>query len=32
VRRNEKGMYAPDPVQTEIVKDSLAYFEKCLRA
>lgn len=31
VRRNEKGVYEPDPVQLEIVKDSLAYFDRCLK-
>lgn len=31
VRRNEKGVYDPDPVQREVVKDSLAYFDRCLR-
>ena len=31
VRRNEKGVYAPDPVQREIVKDSIAYFDRCLK-
>jgi dipeptidyl aminopeptidase/acylaminoacyl peptidase len=31
VRRNEKGQYAPDTVQTEIVKDTLAYFDRCLK-
>jgi dipeptidyl aminopeptidase/acylaminoacyl peptidase len=31
VRRNEKGEYAPDPVQAEIVRDSLAYFDRCLK-
>lgn len=31
VRRNDKGVYQPDPVQTEIVKDSLAYFDRCLK-
>jgi dipeptidyl aminopeptidase/acylaminoacyl peptidase len=31
VRRNEKGAYAPEPVQTEIVRDSLTYFDGCLK-
>jgi dienelactone hydrolase len=31
VRRNDKGMYAPDPVQQEVVKDSIAYFDRCLK-
>jgi dienelactone hydrolase len=31
VRRNENGVYDPDPVQRQVVKDSLAYFDRCLR-
>lgn len=31
VRRNAQGAYAPDPVQAEIVKDSIAYFDRCLK-
>jgi hypothetical protein len=31
VRRNERGVYDPDPVQRQVVKDSLAYFDRCLR-
>lgn len=31
VRRNEKGVYDPDPVQREVVKDALAYFDRCLK-
>jgi len=31
VRRNERGVYAPDPVQLEIVKDTIAYFDRCLK-
>jgi dipeptidyl aminopeptidase/acylaminoacyl peptidase len=31
VRRNEKGEYAPDAVQRQVVADSLAYFDRCLR-
>jgi len=27
VRRNAEGVYAPDPVQVQIVKDSIAYFD-----
>ncbi len=27
VKRNDKGVYAPDPVQLQIVKDSIAYFD-----
>jgi dienelactone hydrolase len=27
VRRNAQGVYAPDPVQLQIVKDSIAYFD-----
>jgi dienelactone hydrolase len=33
VRRNEKGAYAPDPLQQQVVKDSLAYMDKyCKKA
>jgi dienelactone hydrolase len=31
VRRNEKGDYAPDPVQLQIVKDSIAYFDRIMK-
>jgi dienelactone hydrolase len=31
VRRNERGEYAPEPVQSEIVKDTIAYFDRCLK-
>ncbi|OFW05435.1 MAG: hypothetical protein A3I61_14570 [Acidobacteria bacterium RIFCSPLOWO2_02_FULL_68_18] len=31
VRRNEKGVYAPDPVQSQSVKDAIAYFDRCLK-
>ena len=31
VRRNEKGVYAPDPVQSQIVKDSIAYFDRMMK-
>jgi dienelactone hydrolase len=27
VKRNEQGMYAPDPVQIQAVKDSIAFFD-----
>jgi dienelactone hydrolase len=27
VRRNAKGVYAPDPVQIQVVRDSIAYFD-----
>ena len=27
VRRNKDGVYAPDPVQLQVVKDSIAYFD-----
>jgi dienelactone hydrolase len=27
VRRNKEGVYAPDPVQLQVVKDSIAYFD-----
>lgn len=28
VRRNPQGVYAPDPIQAQVVKDSLAYMDK----
>jgi dipeptidyl aminopeptidase/acylaminoacyl peptidase len=31
VRRNDRGAYAPDPVQVQVVKDSIAYFDRCLK-
>jgi len=31
VRRNEKGVYAPDPTQLQIVKDSIAYFDRYMK-
>ncbi|HYL84293.1 MAG TPA: alpha/beta hydrolase fold domain-containing protein [Candidatus Angelobacter sp.] len=31
VRRNEKGIYAPDLVQLQIVKDSIAYFDRMMK-
>jgi dienelactone hydrolase len=33
VRRNAKGAYAPDPLQQQVVKDSIAYMDKhCKKA
>jgi len=32
VRRNEKGVYAPDPTQLQVVKDSIAYLDRHLKA
>ena len=32
VRRNEKGVYAPDPTQLQVVKDSMAYLDRHLKA
>lgn len=31
VGRNEKGVYAPDPVQVQAVKESIAWFDKYLQ-
>jgi len=31
VKRNDKGVYAPDPVQLQIVKDSIAYFDRYMK-
>lgn len=31
VKRNERGVYAPDPVQLQIVKDSIAYFDRYMK-
>lgn len=31
VRRNEKGVYAPDPTQIQIVNDSIAYFNRYMK-
>jgi dienelactone hydrolase len=31
VKRNEKGVYAPDPTQLQIVKDSIAYFDRYMK-
>jgi dienelactone hydrolase len=31
VRRNEQGTYAPDPIQLQVVKDSLAYMDGYLK-
>ena len=30
VRRNKQGVYAPDPVQVQIVKDSIDYFNRIM--
>ena len=33
VRRDLQGVYAPDPIQAQVVKDSLAYMDKyCKRS
>jgi dienelactone hydrolase len=32
VRRNQDGVYAPDAVQTQAIKDSIAFFDKYLKA
>ena len=32
IRRNERGVYAPDPLQTQIVRDSLAFMDRYLKA
>jgi dienelactone hydrolase len=31
VKRNEKGQYAPDPIQLRIVKDSIVYFDRYMK-
>ena len=31
VRRNGKGFYDPDPIQVQIVKDSIAYFDRRMK-
>ena len=31
VTRNAKGVYDPDPVQRQIVSDTIAYFNGCLK-
>jgi len=31
VRRNAKGAYEPDPAQRQIMSDTIAYFNSCLR-
>jgi dienelactone hydrolase len=31
VRRDEKGVYAPDPIQLQVVKDSIAYLDRYLK-
>jgi hypothetical protein len=32
VRRNRDGVYAPDAVQMQAIRDSIAYFDKYLKA
>jgi hypothetical protein len=31
VRRDEKGVYSPDPVQLQAVKDAIAYFDRYMK-
>lgn len=31
VKRNAKGRYDPDPIQLEVVQDSIAYFDRYLK-
>ena len=31
VRRNPKGVYAPDPIQVQVVQDSIAYFDRFMK-
>src|SRR5262245_36601385 len=31
VKRNDQGVYAPDPVQVQVVKDSIAFFDKYMK-
>jgi len=31
VRRNAKGVYAPDAIQLQVVKDSIAYFDRYMK-
>lgn len=31
VKRNDKGVYAPDPTQLQIVKDSIAYIDRYMK-
>ena len=31
VRRNEQGVYAPDPVQVQAVQDSIAFFDAYMK-
>jgi esterase FrsA len=31
VRRNARGVYAPDPIQTRVVEDSIAYFDRRMK-
>jgi acetyl esterase/lipase len=32
VRRNAQGVYAPDPIQAQTVKDAIAYFNRYMNA
>ena len=32
VKRNAEGAYAPDPIQTQAVKDAIAYFDRYMKA
>jgi dienelactone hydrolase len=31
VKRNAEGVYAPDPIQTQAVKDAIAYFDRYMK-
>ena len=31
VRRNARGLYEPDPIQLQVVKDSIAYFDRHMK-
>jgi dipeptidyl aminopeptidase/acylaminoacyl peptidase len=31
VRRNQRGVYAPDPIQTQIVRDSMSFMDRYLK-
>lgn len=31
VRRNAQGLYEPDPIQLQVVKDSIAYFDRLMK-
>ena len=31
VKRNDKGVYAPDALQLQIIQDSIAYFDRYLK-